>query len=389
MPNAPSCDRRAAKLDCMRISVGFWSAGAVAIVEYEQIWAPWRLGYILGEKNAPEDRPTPDLPPDAEPTCFLCQCGVALRRPPAGGRPSVPAHRHGAEPLPVQQRPPAGRAAKARRAVGTTQPGGAACIGPNHLADGPSLGEGFAAARIQCRIELGTNGGRGAARPSPLAYCSPLDRGHQLHAGGGGDPGDPAVARCPLGGPDAGTGEGLTRTRRLGIDKETTGGLSQFSSDENGTVPFGRTYATAILLSLGHVLQGEPSQAGQPCRCPYCGTKFLVPEFSSVGRADSASQQRVGEVPLPQFQPPPGVAHPVVPRAGEFALPEFHPPPGLAHPAAPMAPVAPMAPMMPVVPPAPRRRGFHFRRGRRSSCRRPGGLPPSTCPPRSRSCPIR
>ncbi len=61
----------------MRISVGFWSAGAVAIVEYEQIWAPWRLGYILGEKNAPEDRPTPDLPPDAEPACFLCQCGVA------------------------------------------------------------------------------------------------------------------------------------------------------------------------------------------------------------------------------------------------------------------------------------------------------------------------
>ena len=46
-------------------------------MEYEQIWAPWRLGYILGEKDAPEDTPTPNLPPDAEPTCFLCQCGVA------------------------------------------------------------------------------------------------------------------------------------------------------------------------------------------------------------------------------------------------------------------------------------------------------------------------
>ena len=35
------------------------------------------MGYILGEKDAPEDRPTHDLPPGAEPTCFLCQCGAA------------------------------------------------------------------------------------------------------------------------------------------------------------------------------------------------------------------------------------------------------------------------------------------------------------------------
>ncbi len=41
---------------------------------YEQIWAPWRLEYILGDKDSPEpDRPL-ELLPDAEPKCFLCQC---------------------------------------------------------------------------------------------------------------------------------------------------------------------------------------------------------------------------------------------------------------------------------------------------------------------------
>ena len=44
-------------------------------MEYEQIWAPWRLGYILGEKDAPRNGPAADTPPGSEATCFLCQCG--------------------------------------------------------------------------------------------------------------------------------------------------------------------------------------------------------------------------------------------------------------------------------------------------------------------------
>ncbi|MFZ5828609.1 MAG: HIT family protein [Planctomycetota bacterium] len=39
---------------------------------YEQIWAPWRLGYILSEKPA-EPPPAQDLLPGGSPDCFLCR----------------------------------------------------------------------------------------------------------------------------------------------------------------------------------------------------------------------------------------------------------------------------------------------------------------------------
>jgi ATP adenylyltransferase len=45
-------------------------------VGYEQIWAPWRLGYILGQEATPEPAETRNLLPGADPQCFLCQ-GVA------------------------------------------------------------------------------------------------------------------------------------------------------------------------------------------------------------------------------------------------------------------------------------------------------------------------
>ena len=42
-------------------------------MEHEQLWAPWRLGYITGDKKWPlPDRPL-DLLPGADPDCFLCQ----------------------------------------------------------------------------------------------------------------------------------------------------------------------------------------------------------------------------------------------------------------------------------------------------------------------------
>lgn len=40
----------------------------------EQIWAPWRLAYIEGDDaGAKLDRSAVELPPGAEPECFLCQ----------------------------------------------------------------------------------------------------------------------------------------------------------------------------------------------------------------------------------------------------------------------------------------------------------------------------
>jgi ATP adenylyltransferase len=43
-------------------------------VEYEQIWAPWRLGYIVGNDGAPEAKPAGRVQPGGDPDCFLCQC---------------------------------------------------------------------------------------------------------------------------------------------------------------------------------------------------------------------------------------------------------------------------------------------------------------------------
>jgi ATP adenylyltransferase len=42
-------------------------------VNYEQLWAPWRLGYILGDQPAEPVRDEKPLLPGADPECFLCQ----------------------------------------------------------------------------------------------------------------------------------------------------------------------------------------------------------------------------------------------------------------------------------------------------------------------------
>ena len=168
-----------------------------------------------------------------------------------------------------------------------------------------------------------------------------------------------------------------------------------------------------FLCPQGHLLAGEPSQAGQPCKCPYCGIEFVIPNLLPAGGAESFPPQRIGEVRMPDFQPPPGIAHPATPRFGEPALPPFQPPPG-SHPMAPgpwprsrwppwrrWLPWPPSCRKHPWDTPCrrsrPRRRCrvCPSRCGRLSSCRRrpchrrwrrPGGLRPSICLPRSR-CP--
>lgn len=44
---------------------------------HEQIWAPWRLEYILSEKELAEPGESVELLPGAERDCFLCQCAAA------------------------------------------------------------------------------------------------------------------------------------------------------------------------------------------------------------------------------------------------------------------------------------------------------------------------
>jgi ATP adenylyltransferase len=42
-------------------------------VSNEQLWAPWRLGYIVGDKTIAEPCDPGRLLSGADPTCFLCQ----------------------------------------------------------------------------------------------------------------------------------------------------------------------------------------------------------------------------------------------------------------------------------------------------------------------------
>jgi ATP adenylyltransferase len=42
-------------------------------VSNEQLWAPWRLQYILGDKDATQANKAENLLPEADPNCFVCQ----------------------------------------------------------------------------------------------------------------------------------------------------------------------------------------------------------------------------------------------------------------------------------------------------------------------------
>ena len=41
---------------------------------FEHIWAPWRLGYILGEEEPSEPEASAAMLPGADTDCFLCRC---------------------------------------------------------------------------------------------------------------------------------------------------------------------------------------------------------------------------------------------------------------------------------------------------------------------------
>jgi len=45
-------------------------------MNHEQIWAPWRIGYIMGSDEPPQRFPAEKLLPDAAADCFLCQAAI-------------------------------------------------------------------------------------------------------------------------------------------------------------------------------------------------------------------------------------------------------------------------------------------------------------------------
>jgi ATP adenylyltransferase len=44
-------------------------------LNHERLWAPWRLGYIQGVRDAPADPPLEFLP-GADPGCFICRAAA-------------------------------------------------------------------------------------------------------------------------------------------------------------------------------------------------------------------------------------------------------------------------------------------------------------------------
>ena len=43
-------------------------------MNYDQLWAPWRMDYILGEKSSAKTLPAEKLLSGADAECFICQC---------------------------------------------------------------------------------------------------------------------------------------------------------------------------------------------------------------------------------------------------------------------------------------------------------------------------
>jgi len=48
--------------------------GGTPALKHEIIWAPWRLGYILGEDETPDQDESLGLSPGGRHDCFLCRC---------------------------------------------------------------------------------------------------------------------------------------------------------------------------------------------------------------------------------------------------------------------------------------------------------------------------
>jgi hypothetical protein len=85
-----------------------------------------------------------------------------------------------------------------------------------------------------------------------------------------------------------------------------------------------------FLCPQGHLLEGDSSQAGQPCGCPECGTTFLVPQVAPrLVEDEPAASQGAGGAPIAAARAPLPIAQsiPIARKGGgDFALKPFQPP---------------------------------------------------------------
>ena len=68
--------------------------------------------------------------------------------------------------------------------------------------------------------------------------------------------------------------------------------------------------AFQFLCPQGHMLQGDPTQAGQQCKCPYCQTEFLVPAAAVPSQAAVPPQAAALPGAVAQIGMPPAAAPP-------------------------------------------------------------------------------
>jgi len=74
--------------------------------------------------------------------------------------------------------------------------------------------------------------------------------------------------------------------------------------------------AFQFLCPQGHMLQGEPSQTGQKCKCPYCQTEFIVPQAPGGPPSDSAPSDSVPPDSVSSDSVPSDSAEPIYEEPG-------------------------------------------------------------------------
>ncbi len=83
--------------------------------------------------------------------------------------------------------------------------------------------------------------------------------------------------------------------------------------------------AFQFLCPQGHLLQGDESQAGQQCKCPYCETVFIVPPPAAPAGPDPSIQSQpgagftqTGYEQQPAYEEPAAEQFPGIQSAPEF-----------------------------------------------------------------------